>query len=132
MDNKSYHFVRTLFGTVLALSIATLGITAAVGGTSAMWVRGSIATAIAALLLVLAGRARRGSRGAWRRMRLMAALAPVGVAAIVAVPHDGFPAWMKAEQAVLGLLLIAASVVLHNAAGAKAPRGTSARAGAGC
>lgn len=113
MDNKTFTQIRTLFGLVLTLSLVTLGITATVNASTAMWVRGGIVTAVAVLLLVFAGRARRGHRGAYRRIRFMTAIAPLGVAAIVAIPHDGFPLWMKAEQAAIGVLLLAAAVLLN-------------------
>jgi hypothetical protein len=45
-------------------------------------------------------------------MRLMTTIAPVGVAVIVALPHDGFPLWMKIEQAVVGVLLLSAAVMV--------------------
>jgi hypothetical protein len=116
MDNERYRRVRALFGTVLALSVATLGVAAAIGGNPTVWVRGAIVTAIAAILILLAGRAYAGSRGAYLRMRLMTTIAPVAVAVIVALPHDGFPAWMKAEQVVVGLLLAGAAVALYGGA----------------
>jgi hypothetical protein len=112
MDNKLYALVRSLFIAVLAISLATLGAAAAVGGNTTVWVRGAIVTAIAAILIALAGCAYGGSRRAYIRMRLMTTIAPVAVAVIVALPHDGFPAWVKAEQVVVGLLLAAAAVML--------------------
>jgi hypothetical protein len=116
MDNGRYVRVRALFIAVLAISIATLGVAAAIGGNPSVWVRGGIVTAIGAILKVLAGRAYAGSRGAYLRMRLMTTIAPVAVAVIVALPHDGFPAWMKAEQVLVGLLLAAAAVALYRSA----------------
>jgi uncharacterized membrane protein YoaK (UPF0700 family) len=115
MDNKLYIRVRSLFIAVLAISIATLGVAAAVGGNATVWVRGAIVTAIAAILIALARRAYRGNRRAYIRMRLMTTIAPVAVAVIVALPHDGFPEWVKAEQVVVGLLLAAAAVTLARA-----------------
>lgn len=112
MDNAAYGRVRALFATVLLLSIATLGAAAIIGAQAPVWVRSAIVTVIAVVLLVLARRAYRGSRAAYLRMRLMTTIAPVGVAVIVALPHDGFPAWMKIEQAVVGVLLLAAAVIV--------------------
>jgi hypothetical protein len=112
MDNSIYTRVRVLLGAVLVISMATLGVAAGVGGNSAVWTRGVIATALAAVLIVLAGRAFRGSRAAYVRMRVMSTVAPIAIAIIVALPHDGFPAWMKVEQAVIGLLLAAVAVMI--------------------
>lgn len=111
MDNTRYGRVRALFALALTVSLGALGVAALVGGNQTVWTRGVIVTVIAALLLVLARRARAGSRGAYRRMRFMTVAAPVATAVIVALPHDGFPVWMKAEQAVFGLLLAVAAVV---------------------
>jgi hypothetical protein len=125
MDNERYVRVRALFIAVLAISVATLGVAAAVGGNPTVWVRGGIVTAIAAILTVLVRRAYAGSRGAYLRMRLMTTIAPVAVAVIVALPHDGFPVWMKAEQVVVGLLLAAAAVALYRGAVRRAYRKTA-------
>ncbi|MGW8374943.1 hypothetical protein [Streptomyces sp. ODS28] len=115
MDNSVYVRLRALFLAVLALSLAALGVAAVLGGSDAVWVRGVIVTVLAGVLVALARRAFLGSRGAYLRMRIMTAAGPVAAAALVALPHDGFPGWMKAEQAVIGILLAAAAVVLGRA-----------------
>lgn len=112
MDNTTYGRVRALFGAVLVISVATLGVAAVVGGNAAVWVRGAIVVAIAALLVDAARRAVRGSRAGYLRMALMTSAAPLAIAVIVALPDDGFPVWMKGEQAVVGLLLLAAAVLV--------------------
>ncbi|MFD7497704.1 hypothetical protein ACFV8T_36080 [Streptomyces sp. NPDC059832] len=112
MDNNLYGCVRALFVTVLAISIATLGIAALIGGNAAVWIRSIIVTAIAAVLISLAGKASRGSRAAYLRMRLMSTVAPLAIMIIIALPHDGFPIWMKVEQAVVGVLLLAVAVIV--------------------
>ncbi|MES9511951.1 hypothetical protein ABWJ92_37125 [Streptomyces sp. NPDC000609] len=112
MDNNLYGRVRALFVTVLAISIATLGIAALIGGNAAVWIRSIIVTAIAAVLISLAGKASRGSRAAYLRMRLMSTVAPLAIMIIIALPHDGFPIWMKVDQAVVGVLLLAVAVMV--------------------
>jgi hypothetical protein len=112
MDNQLYLLVRRLFAAVVVLSLVALGIAAVVGGSSTVWVRGIIVVVIGALLSVFASRAYRGSRGAYRRMRLMTTAAPIAIVVIVVIPHDGFPAWMKVEQALVGLLLAAAGTMV--------------------
>lgn len=108
MDNEVYGRLRALYAAVLVLSFLTLAAAALVGAASPVWIRGTVVAVIAVVLLALAAKARRGSRGAYRRMCVMSAVAPVAVVVIVALPHDGFPLWMKAEQAVVGALLLAA------------------------
>ena len=115
MDNKAYVRVRALFAAVLVLSVGTLVTAGVVGGNGAVWVRGVVITVLAALLILLARRAFQGSRGAFRRMRIMSIAAPIAIVVIVALPHDGFPMWMKAEQAVVGLLFVAVLLTLRRA-----------------
>jgi hypothetical protein len=112
MDKELYAWLRALIGAVLVLSIATLGVAAVIGGSAPVWVRGTIVVAIAILLLAAAKRAFHGSRAAYRRMRVMATVAPVAIVIIVALPHDGCPVWMKVEQAVIGLLLAVVAVLV--------------------
>jgi hypothetical protein len=112
MDNVLYVRVRALFGTVLVISLVTLGLAALVGGNAAVWIRGTIVAAIAALLILLARQAFHGSRGAYLRMRLMSTVAPIAIVVIIALPHDGFPVWMKIEQAVVGVLLLAVAIMV--------------------
>jgi len=113
MDNQLYALIQRLFAAVVILSLVTLGIAAAVGGSSTVWIRGIVVVVIGALLILFAGRAYRGSRGAYRRMRLMTTVAPVAIVAIIAIPHDGFPAWMKVEQALVGVLLATAATMVR-------------------
>ncbi|MFE7466636.1 hypothetical protein ACFU6R_21390 [Streptomyces sp. NPDC057499] len=112
MDNELYRRVRALFVAVLVVSVATLGTAALVGANAAVWVRGVIVVVISALLITLAARAFRGSRAAYLRMRVMSTVAPVAIVVIVALPHDGFPVWVKVEQSVIGLLLAASAVMV--------------------
>ncbi|MEV5709842.1 hypothetical protein [Actinoallomurus sp. NPDC052274] len=116
MDKKLYESIRALFVTVLVISITTLGVAAIIGGSAAVWIRGTIVVVIAVLLIALARRSHHGSRAAYRRMRLMSTVAPVAIVVIVALPHDGFPAWMKVEQAVVGLLLAVVAVLVSRKA----------------
>ncbi|MGH3621522.1 MAG: hypothetical protein ACRDQ5_06995 [Sciscionella sp.] len=112
MDNVVFRRVRALFAAVLVLSVAALGVAAAVGSSAAVWIRDSIVIVIAAVLIVLAARAYRGSRRAYLRMLLMSGIAPVAIAVIIAVPNDGFPVWMKLEQSVVGIMLLAVVTML--------------------
>ncbi|MFE0107273.1 hypothetical protein [Streptomyces sp. NPDC059009] len=112
MDKKIYGRIRALYLTVLALSVATLVAAGIVGGSDALWIRGTIVAVISAVLVLLAKRAFRGSRGAYVRMRLMTAVAPLGVLLVLGLPIDGFPAWMKAEQVAVGVLLAVAAIPL--------------------
>jgi len=50
-------------------------------------------------------RAANGSRGAYRRVRILSAVMVVAIAVIVALPGM-FPLWMKIDRVVCGLILL--------------------------
>ncbi|MCK7625221.1 hypothetical protein MUU72_19275 [Streptomyces sp. RS10V-4] len=109
--------VRLLVGGYLALSVLTLvaiyllrGDAAAVN--DAVWVRAGIVAVSALLTFVFAVRAARGSRGAYRRLRIVAAVMTAAIAVIIAVPGP-FPLWLKIEQGVCGLALLGVLVLAN-------------------
>ena len=54
----------------------------------------------------------RGSRSAWRRLRIIAPIVVVAVIVIVSIP--GFlPDWVRLEQAVCGALVLPAAIILN-------------------
>ncbi len=96
---------------IALLAIITLRNDAAVVN-SAVCVRGSIATGSALVVTALAGRAARGSLGAYQRLRIVSAVMPTAIVLIVALPGP-FPFLMKAEQSVCGLLLLGVAVLVN-------------------
>jgi hypothetical protein len=117
---RPFRAVRLLAGLYAAASLATLAAIVALrhhGGlvTPAVWVRGTIVAASALLTLAFAGRAARGSRPAYRRLRIVSAAMLVAVAVIVALP-GAFPVWMRLEQAGCGVLLLAVVVLVNGRA----------------
>ncbi|GAA3516332.1 hypothetical protein [Actinocatenispora rupis] len=114
---RTFRAVRLLLAGYLAIGVATLvavvllrNDTAAVN--PAVWVRTVIVVVTAALLSLFAARAARGSRGAYRRLRIIAIVTPVAIAAIIVVPGT-FPLWLKLEQGVCGLLMVAVAVLAN-------------------
>lgn len=79
---------------------------------SAVWIRGSIVVASAALMGRFAAGASRGSGRAWLRLRLVSTIMIVAIAVIIALPGT-FPVWMKIEQGLCGLILIAVAVIVN-------------------
>jgi hypothetical protein len=77
---------------------------------AAVWIRGSIVAISSAVLLGCARASERGSRGAFRRLRILSLVMVLAIAAVVSLPGT-FPVWMKLEQALCGLDLIAVSVL---------------------
>ncbi|MBD0671385.1 hypothetical protein [Streptomyces sp. CBMA156] len=114
---RAFRTVRRLVLAYLGLSVVTLVAAIALRDhhavvNDAVLVRGTIVVASAALTLLLTVRAANGSRGAFRRLRIISAVMIVAIAAIVALPGT-FPAWMKAEQAVCGLALLGVAAVVN-------------------
>ncbi len=80
--------------------------------TSAVWTHGVLVAASALVAFGLAVRAARGSRGAYRRLRISSAVIVVAIAVIIALPGS-FPLWMKAEQGLAGLFMIGVAVLVN-------------------
>jgi hypothetical protein len=79
------------------------------GGT---WTRCSLVLASAVVLLLLGVAAARGSRPAWRRLRIISPIVVVAVIVVVSIP--GFlPDWVRLEQAVCGALVLPAAVIVN-------------------
>ncbi|NUW46664.1 hypothetical protein [Nonomuraea rhodomycinica] len=116
MDNKLWALVRALFVAMLVLSIATLGVAAVVGGTWVVWLRGAAVAGAAAWLIALAGQAGRGRRAAYVRIRFVTIAAPIGIVLLIVAPDSGYPGWMKAEQAVVGVLAAAVALLVNRPA----------------
>jgi hypothetical protein len=102
-------YTKLLAGAYLAVAVLTLvAIILLRGHTSlvndAVWVRGTIVVGSSALMFTFVTRAARGSRSAYRRVRILAAVMVVAIAVIVALPGT-VPLWMKIDQVVCGLIL---------------------------
>jgi hypothetical protein len=101
---------RLLAGCYLGLSLLTLAVIIALRHHAAVvnpavWIRGSIVVASAALTNVFA------LRGDARRLRIVSIVMVIAIAVIVAVPGP-FPLWLKIEQAACGLLLLGVILTL--------------------
>jgi hypothetical protein len=102
---------RLLVAGDLGVSVLTLAAIAVLRDhtavvTDAVWVRATIVVGSALLSYAFAVRAARGSRRALLRLRIVSAIMLLAIVAIIAVP-DAFPLWMKIEQGVCGVLLLA-------------------------
>ncbi len=114
---KAFRVIRALVGGYLVLGVVTLGVIVALRNdaaqvNSAVWTRATIVVVTAVLLIMFIGRAARGSRGAYRRLRIVSIITPVAIAVIIAVPGT-FPLWMKIEQGICGLVMIAVAVIAN-------------------
>src|SRR6185369_10545758 len=80
--------------------------------TTAVWIRGTIVAAASLLTLFFAVRAARGDRRMLRRLRIVTAAMLVAIVVIIALPGT-FPVWLKLEQGICGLLLLAVVVQIN-------------------
>jgi hypothetical protein len=115
--NILFRRVRFLVGTYFAFAVATLAAIVVMRHhtgivNDAVWVRGTIVVASAALMTTFVARAARGSAGAYRRLRIVSAVMVVAIVVIIALPGT-FPLWMKLDQAVCGLLLIGVVLLVN-------------------
>jgi hypothetical protein len=79
---------------------------------TAVWIRCSLVLASSVTLFLFAVVASRGSRTAWIRLRIISAVVVAAVIVIVSIP--GFlPDWVRIEQAVCGILVLPAAVIVN-------------------
>ena len=114
---KVFSIVKALLVGYLAVSVLTLAAIVLLRNdvsvvNPAVWIRGTIVAASSVLTLAFAAGAARGSRGAYRRLRVITAVMPVAIVVIIALPGT-FPLWMKLEQAVCGVLLLGVVAVVN-------------------
>jgi hypothetical protein len=106
-----------LVGTYFGISALTMLAIVLMRGdpstvNSAVWIRGTIVAVSSLLTLLCTLGAARGSQRAYLRLRLISAIMVVAIAVVIALPGT-FPLWLKIEQGVCGLLLIAVVVVVN-------------------
>lgn len=112
------------FRPVIVLLVAFLAVSAAmiavlvslsVSGNPvepAVWIRCSLVFGSSIVLLLIAGRAAKGSRPALTRLRIIAPVVVIAVAVIVSIP--GFlPGWVRIEQAACGLIVLPVAILVN-------------------
>lgn len=117
---RAFSIVKALLVGYLAVSVLTLAAIVLLRNDAsvvnpAVWIRGTIVAASSVLTLAFAAGAARGSRGAYRRLRIITAVMPVAIVVIIALPGT-FPLWMKVEQAVCGVLLLGVVAIVNGRA----------------
>ncbi|WP_043263183.1 hypothetical protein [Streptomyces sp. CT34] len=116
-SQAAFRGMKWLAGGYLGISVLTLVAIVALRNDAAVvndavWVRGTIVVASALLTFAFAVRTARGSRGAYRRLRIVSAVMIVAIAAIIVLPGT-FPIWMKVEQGVCGLALLGVALLVN-------------------
>lgn len=114
---NAFRTIRRLVLAYLAVSVAALVAIVlmrddAAEVNSAVWTRAVIVVVTATLMLRFATRAMQGSRAAYRRLRIISIVTVVAIAAIIASPGP-FPAWLKVEQGVCGLIMAGVAVLAN-------------------
>ncbi|MFC5185584.1 hypothetical protein [Actinomadura harenae] len=122
MANNSTHVtafrrIKTLVGVYAVLSVLTVAGLVAYRNSSSVttpvWVRLIIVAVSSLILFALTLRAARGSRGAFRRLRILSAVMLVAIVVIISLPGM-FPVWMRVEQGVCGVLLLGVVLISGN------------------
>lgn len=113
----AFRGARLLAGAYLGLSAATLAVIAAFHNhpsmvDSAAWVRATIVVASAAVTYLCTVAASRGSRSAYRRLRIISAVMVAAIVAIVSLPGL-LPTWLRFEQGACGVLLLAIVLIVN-------------------
>jgi hypothetical protein len=113
----AFRTVRNLVAAYVGLSLFTLAAIVLLRDhtsivNAAVWIRGTLVCLSALLTLAFTVRTARGSRGAYRRLRIISAVIVVAIAVIISLPGT-FPLWLKVEQGVCGVLLIGVTVILN-------------------
>jgi hypothetical protein len=114
----TFRSAKMLVMGYLGLSVATLVAIVLMRDNSSMvndavWVRVTIVVLSAILTCLFAFSAARGSRRAYLRLRIVTAVMVVAIAVIVALPGP-FPVWLKVEQSVCGVLLLAVVLIVNS------------------
>lgn len=114
---SAFRGAKLLVGGYLGISVLTLGAIIMLRDNAALvnaavWTRGIVVVASALLMYVCALRAARGSRPAYRRLRIVSGVMVVAIVAIITLPGT-FPLWMKMEQGVCGLVLIGVALIVN-------------------
>lgn len=117
---QAFGTVRILVAAYGALSLVVLATVAVLAMneqaavTSFMWGRSAGVLASAAVSYWLTGRAARGARWAYLRMRIISLVMPVAIIAIDVLPGT-LPTWFILLQATCALAIGAAAFPLHGA-----------------
>ncbi len=111
------HTCRQLLGAYLMVSLLTLAGVVLLRNHSnvvnaAVWIRTSVVAASSVITYVIAIAAARGSRGAYRRLRILTGVMVVAIAVIIALPGT-FPLWLKLEQGLCGLILLGVVAIVN-------------------
>lgn len=96
----------------LVAATAVLSVTDPAAVNTVVWIRAAGVLVLALFSLRWAAQLGRGSRSAYRRMLWISIAGSLGIAALALLPDSPYPLWVRIEQAVQGLVLVALAVTL--------------------
>lgn len=107
---EKLHIARVLLGGYAAVGVLTLLAIVVFSGnsgivTDAVWIRGSILAVASLVTFAIGVSMAKGSRGNYRRVRIIALAQVVAIIVIESVP-GAFPVWFKIANGVCGVLLV--------------------------
>ncbi len=116
-SQAAFRYAKRLLGAYLGISAVTLAAIVLLRDHTSMvnptvWVRGSVVVASALLTYVFGTRMSRGSREAYRRLRIVSTVMLAAVVAVVTLPGS-YPLWMKVEQGLCGLCLLGVALIVN-------------------
>jgi hypothetical protein len=113
----AFRKIKLLVGGYLGVSVLALGAVVVMRQhpaevNSSVWIQGIAVAASALGAFAIAVRAAHGSRGAYRRLRILSVVVVAAIAVKIALPGL-FPLWVKAELGVAGLLMLGVAVLAN-------------------
>jgi hypothetical protein len=114
--HRAFRAVRALLAVLFVISLASVLFAVIEQADSdlvntVVWIRSIAVVAAAVLLYAFAAQAARGKGWAYRRLRLLSFIIPVGVVILIVAPGE-YPLWLKIEQAVCGLVVLSIGLIL--------------------
>lgn len=91
----------------LVAATAVLSMVAPSAVNPVVWIRAAGVLVLSLLCVRWAARLRDGSRSAYRRLLWVSVAGSLGIAALALLPGTPYPVWVRVEQAVQGVVLLA-------------------------
>lgn len=127
MKDGLFRTIKAVIGCYFGIAVIGFAITFLLRGdpqlvNQAVWVRDCFTLASATILYLLATFASRGDRFAFTRVRIVSVIVPLTIVALIVLP-DPFPQWMKVQQGLGALAVVAVAVIVNRrSAGAQLAR----------
>jgi hypothetical protein len=108
----AFRTIKLLTAGYLGAGVLAVATAVLMHSDSSVLTQGIVVAASAVGAFIVAGRAARGSRGAYRRLRILSVVVVAAIAVKIALPGV-FPLWLKAELGVAGLFMLGVAVLAN-------------------